>query len=414
MAIVDHQLCCLYIKYLVFGCRFSFDHLTLVISVDRASRCRIEPSARSPSQLVPTELWQKIFTIACLDDGSTGRSLSLVSRYVRETSKPFKFQSLAIRNLRQAEALPHALKQRAPNQQPVNHLFVLCDLEKMHPCGNTEQEKVASSSSLRRFTSMLSRLSPKHKPPRTEQSPFEIILSELHKVQKPVSPVMLETLMAVAVCCILVAISPTLRTLSISISSAESFFSLYGSSALPVLEELTIAYGNGSSMFPPARLLASLQPLPSLRRLNLHRFYEWLDAPELLGHISRFAPNVKLVILPWIRTGWGNYSVLWAHDPWLSLPMCAATIYIQFPTPSPPLSPQLHDRTTLSDCRRLAENDGRIIFKRADREPWVFNGRKLEMEWEARINGSDECWRTDDGVDLSSSHLDEDMCILSS
>jgi hypothetical protein len=383
-------------------------HLTSVIPVVGGSHCRIgQLDSWSPSQVVPTDLWEKIFSFACLDDGSTGRSLSLVSRYVCEISKPFKFRSLAIRNLRQAEALPFALTHRDPIRQPVHHLFVLCDPEQMYPSVQAIQRKATSPSLLRRITSMLSRVRSKQRPPRRQQSHFDKILATMFRNKQPVSPIILETLMAIAVSRILIAVSPTLRTLSISIASPVSFISFEGSPALPVLEELTITYGNGGFGIMPARLLASFHPLTSLRRLNLRRFYHLSDAPEMLRQISKLAPNVKLVMLPWIRTGWSDYS-----NTRLSFPVRAATIYIQLPTPSPSLSSQLHNRITISDCQRLAENDDRIIFQQADQESWEFNGRELEREWEARINGDDGCWTTDDIIDLPIC-LDKDVWVFS-
>jgi hypothetical protein len=50
-----------------------------------------------PSQLSSRELLcQRIFRFACTDDGPTGRSLSLVSQYVHDTSKSYKLQSIII------------------------------------------------------------------------------------------------------------------------------------------------------------------------------------------------------------------------------------------------------------------------------------------------------------------------------
>ena len=48
------------------------------------------------SNIFPVEIWQLIFSLACTDDGSTGRSLSLVSTHFRDISAPFKYQSIAI------------------------------------------------------------------------------------------------------------------------------------------------------------------------------------------------------------------------------------------------------------------------------------------------------------------------------
>ena len=159
----------------------------------------------------------------------------------------------------------------------------------------------------------------------------------------------------------------------------------------------------------PAKLLASFYPLTSLGRLSLQRFYHWSDAPEMLSHISRLAPKVKLIMLPWIRTEWGGLQPAAYTTRGFRSWAQAATIYIPL---SPSLSPWLHDRIIISDCQRLAENDDRVIFKRSDQESWKFNGRELEREWEARINGDDGCWTTDDIIDLPIC-LDKDVWVFS-
>nr|GAT54979.1 predicted protein [Mycena chlorophos] len=47
-------------------------------------------------ETLPAELLTEVYRDACTDTGSTGRSLSLVSRYIRATSAPLKYQSLAL------------------------------------------------------------------------------------------------------------------------------------------------------------------------------------------------------------------------------------------------------------------------------------------------------------------------------
>ena len=48
------------------------------------------------SNIFPVEIWHIIFSFACTDDGSTGRSLSLVSTYFCDISALFKYRSVAI------------------------------------------------------------------------------------------------------------------------------------------------------------------------------------------------------------------------------------------------------------------------------------------------------------------------------
>ncbi|KZT20187.1 hypothetical protein NEOLEDRAFT_1076085, partial [Neolentinus lepideus HHB14362 ss-1] len=45
---------------------------------------------------LPVELWTRICGFACTDDGFTGRSLSLVSKYVYEVSDHCRYQSVAL------------------------------------------------------------------------------------------------------------------------------------------------------------------------------------------------------------------------------------------------------------------------------------------------------------------------------
>ncbi|KAJ7226065.1 hypothetical protein GGX14DRAFT_316582, partial [Mycena pura] len=45
---------------------------------------------------VPVEIWAQIHALACTDDGSAGRALSLVSKEWRNISAPYKFQSIAL------------------------------------------------------------------------------------------------------------------------------------------------------------------------------------------------------------------------------------------------------------------------------------------------------------------------------
>ncbi|KAI0766436.1 hypothetical protein BD413DRAFT_153688 [Trametes elegans] len=75
----------------------------------------------------PSEIWMLIFSFACTDDGSTGRSLSLVSRAFQHLSYPYQWQSLAIYGHAQAAAFTKQLFSRPPSgnrRRPIEHLFV--------------------------------------------------------------------------------------------------------------------------------------------------------------------------------------------------------------------------------------------------------------------------------------------------
>jgi len=78
----------------------------------------------SPINKVPTEIFMEIFKAACTDDGTTGRSLSLVSHFVNEASKGVKLQSLAIVGVRQIMAATTMLESTPPQFRRVKHLFL--------------------------------------------------------------------------------------------------------------------------------------------------------------------------------------------------------------------------------------------------------------------------------------------------
>lgn len=47
---------------------------------------------------LPPEISSKIYRLACTDGGTTGRSLALVSRFIRDASEPYQLHSIAINN----------------------------------------------------------------------------------------------------------------------------------------------------------------------------------------------------------------------------------------------------------------------------------------------------------------------------
>ncbi|PPQ78346.1 hypothetical protein CVT25_011629 [Psilocybe cyanescens] len=61
----------------------------------------------------PSEICSEICAFACTDDGRTGRSLSLVSRFLNQSSKPYKLQSVAVVGHAQLHAFA-ALIERTP------------------------------------------------------------------------------------------------------------------------------------------------------------------------------------------------------------------------------------------------------------------------------------------------------------
>ncbi|KAJ2919532.1 hypothetical protein MD484_g875, partial [Candolleomyces efflorescens] len=71
----------------------------------------------------PAEILLRIFELACDDDGSTGRALSLVSRSTHELSKEYKYQSIAIIGLPRLVAFAAVLQDLPESNRRIHHLF---------------------------------------------------------------------------------------------------------------------------------------------------------------------------------------------------------------------------------------------------------------------------------------------------
>lgn len=73
---------------------------------------------------LPVEVLEKIFTLACVDDGTTGRSLSLVSRYIHTVALASKLQSVAARGIVQILRFSEYLQKLPAPQRRVKYLFI--------------------------------------------------------------------------------------------------------------------------------------------------------------------------------------------------------------------------------------------------------------------------------------------------
>jgi hypothetical protein len=74
--------------------------------------------------LLPVEIWHLIFSLACIDDGSTGRSLSLVLTHFREISAPFKYRCIAITRWSQIITFSQFFCKLPASQKKTASLFV--------------------------------------------------------------------------------------------------------------------------------------------------------------------------------------------------------------------------------------------------------------------------------------------------
>ncbi|KAI0318801.1 CHAT domain-containing protein [Amylostereum chailletii] len=78
-------------------------------------------------QSCPPEIHAHIFSFACTDEGQTGCALSLVSRYVRNASRPYQWQTLALVGVSQTKRFASTLPTDGTNpviSRPISHLFL--------------------------------------------------------------------------------------------------------------------------------------------------------------------------------------------------------------------------------------------------------------------------------------------------
>lgn len=80
----------------------------------------------------PPEICQTIFSFICTDGGYTGRTLSLVSKYIHSASLPIKLQTVSIKGTHQMKGFAAYLESLDPNHRRVRHLFIT-DLPSTRP-----------------------------------------------------------------------------------------------------------------------------------------------------------------------------------------------------------------------------------------------------------------------------------------
>jgi hypothetical protein len=201
----------------------------MVSNTSRKTEKALPPSV---FEKLPPELCEHIFSFACLDDGSLGRSLSLVSRFVSEASKPVRFQSLAVRNLPQAEALASILEKASPLHRRVRHLLVICNYQQMYTSAiirdDRPQMNNTTTSPFHRITSRL-RFHPK---PSPHQTIWDSVLRTSVRNENSFCPT-IEEMMRLALVRILHAAAQHLQILSISIQTPKANVALHGSPPLP-------------------------------------------------------------------------------------------------------------------------------------------------------------------------------------
>jgi hypothetical protein len=318
----------------------------------------------------PPEICSRIYALACVDDGTTGRALSLVSKYINETSKHTKFQSIAVRSLTQALAFADLLEQSPPGEHRVCHLFISMDPE--HSIYKAKRMSSVSST-LKRIHSLLSGL--RRTMGRKQRG------GRAHPFKN-------QSLSGVALTRILTAVAPCLRTLSIAIQSYGISAFRQGNQAipsLPALHELTIGFYSGN-FNRSEDILTAFTSLPNLRRLNLEWLRVAINPSLLLERVLKLAPSLTHLRLPTLSpiAIYGESRVL---PP---LPSMLEMILVQPPPlPCPDLD---YQEEAVDWSALLALKDDRVIQLRPSYLEWNWPPNTIEKDWSERLNGGEGCW----------------------
>ncbi|KAI0701123.1 hypothetical protein C8T65DRAFT_741820 [Cerioporus squamosus] len=227
----------------------------------------------------PNEVLGLIFTLACVDDGYTGRTLSLVSKHVRDTSRRYTFQSIALYGSCQLSAFAALLERVEPQHRRVRNLYL------------ADRRRVWME----------------YKPGQDRASWLRERLTEDFHVTDPAREYSSDAILRILRC-----IAPTLRTLAIFL------FDRYDEMALtmpfPALQELTI-YGSllnhhGNAEIPQCG---------ALRRL--HIVQDFSLRKSVPRAVSRVAPSLThLRISRLVSSGLGSGDIVHGLERMLEQP----------------------------------------------------------------------------------------------
>ncbi|KAF8162711.1 hypothetical protein B0H34DRAFT_291543 [Crassisporium funariophilum] len=258
----------------------------------------------------PAEICSEIYAFACIDDGRTGRALSLVSRYTRQTSKPFKLQSVSVIGY--------------------NQLFAFADLVENTPLPLRQVRCIFISAHPRQTASDPKALTPEYA--RRQQA--------------------------------YAAVGRILQAISSCVKVVHAFFIFYRPFpllpvSLPALEELTVHGPTETSMIG---MDESIQ-FTKLRHLHLTSF---CSPSYILGSVSKLTPS-----LAHLRLSAPEHSINFVvelqsilENSTSVLPIDLQRIYIHLPTePKDNLMGMLDTyRTTVSALNSIANSHDWIIL----------------------------------------------------
>jgi hypothetical protein len=256
---------------------------------------------------LPVELCQRIFHYACTDDGTTGRSLSLVSKYIHDTSEPYKLQSISISGADNAARFVLALRRTLPHHRHVTHLHISNDAT-VQPIVAPHDNGQPSSPIVRATTRAVGAI-----PGVRWYRKYKRLKENVdHNVRCMQTNRHRDESIFTAFLQILHFTAPTLRTLNVEFESRWKIIPAHFDAgvdflpirSLPLLTSLTVRYYAlfhsevDESLFVDNQGEDGMALLPQLRYLDLEGFRIRSHPFDLYEWIGRVAPGLMFLRLP--------------------------------------------------------------------------------------------------------------------
>jgi hypothetical protein len=362
----------------------------------------------------PPELCEKIYSFACTDTGYTGRSLSLVSKYIHDTSKPVKLQSIAIHGYDQMLAFAALLDKTPPHLRRVRNLLIASRGWDVESNENPYQCWYDARFELHQFRQedFTEEEGVKQKKALEEECDRQYAIGYRKVVAKQKEDEVRGRKGASAFESILLNVSFSLETLEVDLEYHSSRYQTKFV-GLPRLTDLTT---HGKFPLMPESHTPTLMPCRSLRRLHIDAHSPNTHTSYFFHSIATFAPDLTHLCISGLQQDeWlGGYLevALGLREPGIYESQVARlpeTIKIVLIKPDAPPLPngrcgtaRLRYKQLLSGSRALQKKDDRVVLLRA-RPPSIlskdesqFMDKLDESDWLYRISGADRFWDTRD------------------
>nr|GAT60114.1 predicted protein [Mycena chlorophos] len=317
---------------------------------------------------LPPELLEHIFSFACTDTGTTGRALSLVSRYVRDTSATNKLQSIALFGRVQILKFSNFLRSRDAEPARTRFLYI---------GGAKSLEVDLNELAERRLNDNLT----------TEEQGYLDSLTGDHPQDVDITGSAFGRPAADAISDILRHLAPTLQVLYIHVNKYIAQELLVDQTiSLPRLETLTSWTGFPMRFNMRDNLECSLVPSSALRQLHVvdSDVHDQGCTPEAMfldQGIRHFAPQLETLrisdlgshyserVPPCISLGIGvdiGAPYLWPEliNP---LPESLREILLKPAYFEPEIIHRVQQyQDVLREARRLAQHSQRVVLLRVD------------------------------------------------